>query len=67
MVDLTGTYVAELRPGATARHNKPAFRLRAAVVDTPRGAYYIKITGPANTVAAADADIKKFLGTMRYP
>jgi hypothetical protein len=64
-VDVTGTYVAEVRPGATERHNKPGFRLRAAVVETPRGPYYFKMTGPAKTMAAADADIKAFLASMR--
>jgi len=64
-VDVAGTYVAELRPGATERHNKPDFRLRAAVIETPRGPYYVKMTGPAKTMAAADADFKKFLATMR--
>jgi len=64
-VDVAGTYVAEVRPGATERHNKPDFRLRAAVIETPRGPYYVKMTGPAKTMAAADADFKKFLSTMR--
>jgi hypothetical protein len=64
-VDVTGTYVAEVRPGATEHYNKPDFRLRAAVVDTPRGPYYIKMTGPAKTMAAADDDFKKFLATLR--
>lgn len=64
-VDLAGTYVAEVRPGATERHNKPGFRLRAAVVETPRGAYYTKMTGPAKTMAAADADFKAFVATVR--
>ena len=64
-VDVAGTYVAEVRPGATERHNKPDFRLRAAVIETARGPYYVKMTGPAKTMAAADADFKKFLSTMR--
>src|SRR5438067_484300 len=64
-VDVAGTYVAEMRPGATERYNKPGFRLRAAVVETPRGPYYIKMTGPAKTMAAADADFRKFLATLR--
>lgn len=64
-VDVSGTYVAEVRPGATERHNKPNFRLRAAVVETPRGPYYIKMTGPAKTVAAADADYQKFVASVR--
>jgi hypothetical protein len=65
-VDVTGTYIAEVRPGATERHNKPGFRLRAAVIETPRGPYYIKMTGPAPTIAAADADFKAFVGSLAY-
>jgi hypothetical protein len=65
MVDVTGTYIAEVRPGATERYNKPDFRLRAAVIETPRGPYYIKMTGPAKTMTAADADFKKFLATVK--
>lgn len=64
-VDLSGTYIAELRPGAAQRHNKPGYRLRGAVVATPRGPYYIKMTGPAKTVAAADADFQRFVASMR--
>ena len=64
-VDLSGTYVAEVRPGASERYNKPNFRLRAAVVETASGPYYVKMTGPARTMAAADADFKKFLATLR--
>jgi len=65
MVDVAGTYVAEVRPGATERHNKPNFRLRAAVIETARGPYYVKMTGPATTMTAADADFKKFLASIK--
>ena len=65
-VDATGTYVAEMRPGATEHFNKPGVRLRAAVVDTPRGAYYIKMTGPAATIDAADKAFDAFIGSIRY-
>jgi len=64
-VDVSGTYVAEVRPGAAERHNKPGFRLRAAVVETPRGPYYIKMTGPAKTVAAAEADYAALLASVK--
>ena len=66
MVDASGTYVAEMRPGATERHNKPGFRLRAAVVETARGPYYIKFTGPAKTIGSADAAFAAFVGSLRY-
>lgn len=64
-IDLPGTYVAEVRPGAPERFNQPNFRLRAAVVETKSGPYYIKMTGPAKTMAAAAADFKKFLASLR--
>ena len=64
-VDVSGTYVAEVRPGASEHYNKPGFRLRAAMVETPRGPYYIKLTGPAKTVAAADDDYKALLASLK--
>jgi len=64
-VDVSGTYVAEVRPGAAERYNKPGFRLRAAVIETPRGPYYIKMTGPAKTVAAAEADYAALVASVR--
>ena len=66
LLDLRGTYVAEMAPGASERHNKPNFRLRAAVVDTPRGPYYIKLTGPQNTVAKWDQSFERFVGSLRF-
>jgi hypothetical protein len=65
-VDVSGTYVAEMRPGATEHFNKPGYRLRAAVIETPRGPYYVKMTGPARTVGAANADFTAFLQSLRF-
>jgi hypothetical protein len=65
-VDVAGTYVAEVRPGSTERYNKPGFRLRAAVVETPRGPYYIKMTGPSKTMAAAAAGFDAFVASLGY-
>ena len=66
LVDVSGTYIAEMMPGAAERHNNPNFRLRAAVVETPNGPYYIKLTGPAKTVAAADKAFEQFLSSLKY-
>jgi hypothetical protein len=65
-VDIAGTYVAEMRPGASEHYNKPGFRLEAAVVETPRGPYYIKLTGPQKTVASAQDDYDTFLASLKY-
>src|SRR5258705_7964919 len=42
-VDISGTYTAEMAPGSGTFHNKPNFRMRAAVVETPKGSYFIKL------------------------
>jgi hypothetical protein len=66
LVDVSGTYVAEMSPGSAQRHNNPNFRLRAAVVETANGPYFIKLTGPAKTVAASEADLERFLASLKY-
>lgn len=63
-VDVSGTYVAETAPGSGTFHNKPNYRLRAAVVETPNGSYFVKLVGPEKTVAqwndSFDTYIKSF-------
>lgn len=49
-VDVAGTYTAEMSPGSATHYNKPSFRLRGAVVETPRGFYFAKLIGPEKTV-----------------
>ena len=66
LVDVSGTYVAEMTPGAKERHNSPNFRLRAAVIETPNGPYFIKLTGPAKTVAASEKAFEQFLTSLKY-
>src|SRR5947209_19828397 len=66
LLDVRGTYVAEMAPGASERHNKSNFRLRAGVVMTPQGPYYIKLTGPQNTVAKWDQSFERFVASLRF-
>jgi hypothetical protein len=61
-IDVSGTYVAETAPGSGTFLNKPASRLRAAVVETPQGFYYVKLVGPEKTVASWD---DSFLGYIK--
>jgi hypothetical protein len=66
LLDVSGTYVAEMSPGAAARHNKPDFRLRAGVVETPGGPYFLKLTGPAKTVAKWDRAFEEFVRSLKF-
>jgi hypothetical protein len=61
-VDVSGTYVAETAPGSGAFHNNAGYRLRAAVVETPKGSYFVKFVGPEKTVAQWN---DSFLGYLK--
>jgi hypothetical protein len=65
LVDVGGTYVAEVTPGSKERFNKPGFRLRAAVVETPSGPYFVKLTGPAKTIAKWSDSYLAFIKSVR--
>jgi hypothetical protein len=66
LLDVSGTYVAEVKPGATEKHNSPGFRMRTAVVETPRGPYFLKLVGPAATVETWKASFDEFLTSLTF-
>jgi hypothetical protein len=61
-----GTYVAEVRPGAEERHHEPGWAMRAAVVETPGGPFYVKLVGPEATVRAAEPDWNRYLASFAF-
>lgn len=65
-VDVSGTYTAEMTPGAGDRHNSPNYRLRAAVIETPKGNYFAKLVGPANTVAKWEQAYNEYLKSFEF-
>ena len=66
LLDVSGTYVAEVTPGSTEHFNKPGFRQLAAVVDTPNGPHFVKVVGPAATVKKWEAEVTSFLKSLRW-
>ena len=52
-----------LARGASA---KTGYRMKAAVVETPAGAYFVKLTGPDKTVTRWDASFAAFLKSFSY-
>lgn len=66
MIEVAGTYVAEVRPGATEHFNKPGFRMRAVLVPTPRGPHFIKMLGPDKTVQHWTPSFDALLGTLAF-
>lgn len=65
-IDLAGTYIAETAPGSGVRHNNPNYRLRAAVIETPKGAYYVKLVGPIKTVNRWDKVFGEYLHSFEF-
>ena len=65
-VDVSGTYTAEMTPGSADRHNEEKYRLRAAVIETPKGNYFVKLTGPVNTVAKWEQAYNDYLKSFEF-
>ena len=51
-VDVSGRYVAPVTPGAAEMHDEPNYRMIASIVETPRGPFYFRMLGDADTLAA---------------
>ncbi|HET6613081.1 MAG TPA: hypothetical protein VFG83_13880 [Kofleriaceae bacterium] len=64
-VDLAGTYVAAVRPGASERLHKDGWRMLAAIVQTSQGPYYFKLLGPDAAVQAAADDFAAMIGSIQ--
>lgn len=54
-VDLVGRFVAETAPGSGTRVDHPDYRMRAAIVETARGPFFLKLVGPKCSVDPQDA------------
>jgi len=64
-VDVSGTYVAETAPGSGTLNNSPGYRMRAAVIETPKGSYFVKLVGPEKTVTQWNASFLSYLKSFQ--
>jgi SOS-response transcriptional repressor LexA len=65
-VDVTGTYAGGMSPDSAPANNKSIYRLRAAVVETPKGSYFLKLTGPEKTVGHWDQAYNDYLKSFEF-
>ena len=65
LLDVSGAYSGDMAGGATAQ-GKPNFRMRAGVIETPKGAYFIKLVGPEKTVARWDQAFQEFVKSAEF-
>lgn len=64
-VALDGTYVAETAPGSGTRVRKEGWRMLASIVASDHGAYYVKLVGPAATVAHWEPSYRRSTAEVR--
>lgn len=64
-VDLSGHYVAAIRPGAPQKHDLPGHRMLAAVVEAPDGNYFFKMLGPEAAVEAQKAAFGALIASIK--
>ena len=64
VLDVSGTYMFKSRPFAAEAEPRPNHRMIAVIFESPKGPYYFRFVGPANTVAhykpAFDQWLKNF-------
>jgi hypothetical protein len=66
IVEVEGTYaVGSMMPQAAPTTPKPSYGLVAAVVETPAGSYFFKMTGPKKTVETARSAFYALLDSVR--
>ena len=64
-VDLTGTFKGGGMAMGQESTEKPGYRLLGAIVETPQGDVFFKLTGPAKTIASAEADFQSLLKSIK--
>jgi hypothetical protein len=66
MIDVTGTYMFKAAPMAPGPGEpRPGWRMLAVVLETEKGNYYLKLTGPAKTVEAARKPFEGFVRAFK--
>lgn len=66
LLDVAGTYAGGDMAGGGAAQSKPNFRMRAGVIETPKGAYFIKLVGPEKTVSRWDQSFQEFVKSAEF-
>ena len=66
VLDVPGIYAAEVHPGSKMRYYKRGFRLHAAVVESPAGPFFFKLTGPDRTVTRWEPRFTALLESVRF-
>ncbi|HSS20635.1 MAG TPA: hypothetical protein VLL54_11220 [Pyrinomonadaceae bacterium] len=65
-VDVRGTYSGGMSQDSAPKNSASMYRLRGAIVETPKGSYFIKLTGPEKTVNHWDQTYNDYLNSFEF-
>jgi hypothetical protein len=66
LLDVTGIYTEGMMGGGGGQQIRGLARMRAAVIETSKGAYYVKLVGPEKTVNRWDASFEEFIKSAEF-
>ncbi len=66
LLDVTGHYSADMTPGSAEKVDKPNSRLRAAVIETPNGPYFVKLVGSVKTIGRWDQEFLSYVKSAEF-
>jgi hypothetical protein len=64
-VEIAGVYKGMTMPGSQPGAAKKSYRMIGAVVETPKGLYFFKVTGPDATVHDAAPAFDKLIDSLK--
>lgn len=64
-LDVTGTYLFKPFPMARQATPLPGYRMLAAIVQGPDAPIFFKMTAPAKTASAAEAEFQRIIASLR--
>ena len=65
-VDVKGNYSGGMSPDSAPVAKQAIYRLRAAVIETPKGSYFVKLTGPEKTVGHWDQAYTDYIKSFEF-
>lgn len=65
LLDVSGRFAPGAMPGMQATGPRDNYRMLAAVIETPHGPWFVKVTGPANTIEKNRDAIRTFITSAK--
>ena len=65
-VDVQGTYSGGMSQDSAPKDSNSIYRLRGAVIETPKGSYFVKLTGPEKTVRHWDQAYNDYIKSFEF-